>query len=50
VIDPTEWLCSAAFCPAADERGRPLYKDNSHLRASVARERFDAVDKYVYSR
>jgi peptidoglycan/LPS O-acetylase OafA/YrhL len=48
VIDPTEWLCSAAFCPAADERGRPLYKDGSHLRASVARERFVAVDKYVY--
>jgi peptidoglycan/LPS O-acetylase OafA/YrhL len=48
VIDPTEWLCSAAFCPAADERGRPLYKDGSHLRASVVRERFSAVDKFVF--
>jgi len=48
VIDPTEWLCSAAFCPAADERGRPLYKDASHLRASVVRERFSAVDKFVF--
>jgi hypothetical protein len=28
--------------------GRPLYKDESHLRASVARERFLAVDRYLY--
>lgn len=50
VIDPLELLCSAAFCPAADEHGRPLYKDATHLRASVARARFDAVDRYVYLR
>jgi hypothetical protein len=30
--------------------GRPLYRDESHLRASVARERFQAVDRYVYPR
>jgi hypothetical protein len=33
-----------------DEQGRPLYKDESHLRASVARERFLAVDPYLYPR
>jgi peptidoglycan/LPS O-acetylase OafA/YrhL len=48
VIDPTEWLCSKAFCPAADDSGRPLYKDASHLRASVVRERFSAVDRFVF--
>jgi hypothetical protein len=48
VIDPADWLCSASHCPSADERGQPLYKDASHLRASVARERFTAVDPYVY--
>jgi hypothetical protein len=48
VVDPTEYLCSKAFCPAADERGRPLYKDGSHLRASYVRERFSAVDRFVY--
>ena len=48
VIDPADWLCSASHCPSVDERGRPLYKDESHLRASVARERFVAVDRYVY--
>lgn len=48
VIDPGDWLCSASHCPSADERGRPLYRDESHLRASVVRERFTAVDGYVY--
>lgn len=50
VVDPAEWLCNPAYCPAADERGRPLYRDATHLRASAARERFDAVDRYVYLR
>jgi peptidoglycan/LPS O-acetylase OafA/YrhL len=50
VIDPSDWLCTPSVCPSADERGRPLYKDESHLRASVARERFPAVDRYVYAR
>ena len=48
LIDPTEYLCSRMFCPAADERGRPLYKDASHLRASYVRERFSAVDRFVF--
>jgi len=50
VLDPTEWLCTPSLCPSADAYGRPLYKDESHLRASVARERFKAVDRYVYPR
>jgi hypothetical protein len=48
LIDPTEYLCSKTFCPAADETGRPLYRDDSHLRASYARERFSAVDQFVF--
>jgi peptidoglycan/LPS O-acetylase OafA/YrhL len=48
VIDPADSLCTRAHCPSVDERGVPLYKDESHLRASVARERFTAVDPYVY--
>src|SRR6185503_9772206 len=27
VIDPADWLCTASSCPAADEAGRPLYRD-----------------------
>ena len=49
VIDPAEWLCSPTDCPTADEQGRPLYKDATHLRAAFARERFGAIDEYVYS-
>lgn len=48
VIDPVEWLCTAKHCPTADEAGRPLYKDATHLRASYARERFGAIDSYIY--
>ena len=50
VIDPTDWFCTALQCPSADASGRPLYKDASHLRASVVRERFKAVDRYVVPR
>jgi peptidoglycan/LPS O-acetylase OafA/YrhL len=50
VIDPADWLCTPSQCPAADEAGRPLYRDASHLRASAARERFGAVDSFVYIR
>jgi peptidoglycan/LPS O-acetylase OafA/YrhL len=50
LIDPAGWLCTASQCPAADEAGRPLYRDASHLRASAARERFGAVDAFVYIR
>jgi hypothetical protein len=50
VIDPADWLCTASYCPAADEAGRPLYRDASHLRASAARERFGALDSFVYIR
>lgn len=48
VVDPAEWLCSPTLCPAADPQGRPLYKDESHIRAVVVREIFDAFDRYVY--
>jgi peptidoglycan/LPS O-acetylase OafA/YrhL len=48
VIDPADWFCSPTLCPAADPQGRPLYKDESHIRAVVVREIFDPLDRYVY--
>jgi hypothetical protein len=48
VVDPIDWLCGPAYCPSVDDAGRPLYKDDSHIRASVARARIDALDRYVY--
>jgi hypothetical protein len=50
VIDPADLLCSPSLCPGADEHGRPLYKDATHLRASVARERFHVIDRYIRAR
>ena len=47
-IDPANWLCSRDLCPSLDEQGRPLFKDLSHIRASVVRERFSALDQFVY--
>jgi len=48
VIDPIEFLCGPSDCPVVDERGRPLYMDESHIRASVARSRIKALDSFVY--
>jgi peptidoglycan/LPS O-acetylase OafA/YrhL len=50
VIDPADLLCTPSHCPTADELGRPLFMDGRHLRASAARERFSALDQYVYLR
>jgi hypothetical protein len=50
VLDPADWLCTPSHCATADELGRPLFMDGSHLRASAVRERFSAVDRYLYLR
>jgi hypothetical protein len=49
VIDPKDYLCDQYSCPVADEGGRPLYKDESHVRSSTVRERFTAFDRFVYA-
>jgi SGNH domain (fused to AT3 domains) len=48
LLDPKDWLCSAETCSALDERGRLIYKDTMHVRPSIARERFIALDQFVY--
>ena len=47
-VDPADWLCSRDVCPALDDNNRPLFKDQSHIRASVVRDRFPALDRFVY--
>jgi hypothetical protein len=47
-VDPADWLCSKEACPALDDDDRPLFKDLSHIRASVVRDRFSALDRFVY--
>ena len=47
VLDPRDTICSTATCPTLDSRGKPLLKDDSHLRSSFVRSHFDAFDRYV---
>jgi hypothetical protein len=49
VLDPSDWLCRKDACPSLDELGRPIYMDGSHIRASIMRERIDALDRFVYA-
>ena len=49
IIDPVDLLCSPSTCPTTDGQGNPLFKDDSHLRTSVVRQRFDALDSYVFA-
>jgi len=48
ILDPSDWLCGTQYCPSIDERGRPIYVDGSHVRASIMRERIQALDRFVY--
>jgi hypothetical protein len=47
VLDPLDTLCTATVCPVLDSAGKPLLKDNSHLRSSFVSSHFDAFDRYV---
>jgi peptidoglycan/LPS O-acetylase OafA/YrhL len=47
VIDPYEYLCRNGFCPAFDNAGQPMYKDESHLRATFVREHASFIDRVL---
>ena len=47
VLDPRDTICSTVTCPTLDARGKPLLKDDSHLRSSFVRSHFDAFDRFV---
>jgi len=47
VLDPRDSICSPTACPTLDARGKPLLKDNSHLRSSFVQSHFDAFDRFV---
>lgn len=48
VVDPFDELCDAERCPVFIEGVGPVYKDDSHVRASIVRERFTLLDRYIY--
>jgi len=44
-FDPADYLCDARRCPATDQDGVPLYRDQHHLRAgAVKTSRFQFLD------
>jgi hypothetical protein len=47
VLDPRDTICSPTACPTLDSRGKPLLKDDSHLRSSFVQSHFDAFDRFV---
>jgi peptidoglycan/LPS O-acetylase OafA/YrhL len=47
VINPLNFLCTNDFCASVDDRGEPIYKDNSHLRPSYVRKNVRFIDPSV---
>lgn len=47
LVDPIEWLCGPTHCAPADDQGRPVFKDRTHVRATVARERIHQLDQFI---
>jgi hypothetical protein len=47
VVDPFDYLCGASTCPVIAANGDPLYIDDNHMRASMARTRMRFIDQVV---
>lgn len=48
LVDPRPLFCDGSgHCPSVDEGGRPLFRDNNHLRPAVVRARVDVLDRYL---
>jgi peptidoglycan/LPS O-acetylase OafA/YrhL len=48
VIDPLDWLCGAATCPALSADGQPIYHDDGgHLNPGYVREHVPFLDPLV---
>lgn len=46
-IDPLQWLCRNGVCPGRTVDGRPIYMDDSHLRASFVRDHAGFIDQVL---
>jgi peptidoglycan/LPS O-acetylase OafA/YrhL len=47
VIDPVDFLCGPTACPTVSNQGKPIYRDNNHMRASFVRERATYIDSVL---
>lgn len=48
IIDPTTKLCKGNICSRLTKDGKPIYKDNDHLRPFYVRENSDYIDKTLF--
>ncbi|MEW6681309.1 MAG: acyltransferase family protein [Nitrospirota bacterium] len=48
VIDPLDFLCSEGVCSALMPDGTPMYRDDTHLRASYARNHVRFLDGSIH--
>jgi peptidoglycan/LPS O-acetylase OafA/YrhL len=48
-VSPVDLLCTDVLCPTVDSQGNPIYMDESHVRASYVINRFNMLDRFVYS-
>lgn len=47
IVDPADYMCGKnGYCPLLDADGTPLFMDEDHIRASVARK-LDYLDIYI---
>jgi len=47
LIEPSDFLCKAHFCPALDDSGAPLYTDSIHMRPAYSRRAAVYLDQTV---
>jgi len=48
LVDPTRKLCEGQSCLRQTDDGKPLYKDDNHLRPFFVRENADFLDVTLF--
>jgi peptidoglycan/LPS O-acetylase OafA/YrhL len=47
IVEPFDLICSAERCAVIDDEGRPIFTDESHLRASYVRDNARFLDELL---
>lgn len=47
LVDPTKSLCQNDICPAFDDLGNPIYRDEAHIRNQFIKDKIDFLDFIV---
>jgi len=46
-VDPTKLICPNSLCSSINDKGEPLYKDNSHMRPFFVKEHMTILDPFI---